>query len=112
VRLTGFSEKTASDFDIAISEMKSDGLAGLIVDLRFNRGGLLDQAVEITSRFISSENAERLLGRSIVVTTVDGHDRETMNPERVLRARDFLAGIPVVILINEGSASASEIVAG
>jgi carboxyl-terminal processing protease len=112
VRLTGFSEKSASDFDMAVAEMKNDGLAGLIVDLRFNRGGLLDQAVEITSRFVNAENAERLLGRGVVVTTVDGNNEETMRPERILRARDYLSEVPVVILINEGSASASEIVAG
>lgn len=111
VRLTGFSEKTASDFDMAVAEMKNNGLAGLVVDLRFNRGGLLDQAVEITSRFVSAEKAEKLLG-GVVVTTVDGDGNEAMRPERILRARDYLAGIPVVILINEGSASASEIVAG
>ncbi len=112
VRLTGFSEKTASDFDFAVAQMKSEGLAGLIVDLRFNRGGLLDQAVEITSRFISAETAQSLLRRPVVVTTVDGHDQETQPPEPVLRARDYLSSVPVVILINEGSASASEIVAG
>ncbi|MFG0284116.1 MAG: S41 family peptidase [Phycisphaerales bacterium JB039] len=112
VRLTGFSEKTARDFDFAIATMKNDGLAGLIVDLRFNRGGLLDQAVEITSRFISRETARRLLPRGVVVSTVDGDNNETQPPEQILPTKDYISRIPVVILINEGSASASEIVAG
>jgi len=103
VRLTNFDEKTARDFDRAIAEMKDRGLEGLVLDLRYNPGGLLEQAVEISNRFIGIKNAP------IVTTHQDGRVVDT----QVARSRNArLAGVPTVVLINEGSASASEIVAG
>jgi len=112
IRLTGFTENTAADFDKAITQMRSQGLQGLILDLRFNRGGLLDQAVEITSRFVDYTQARRSLGRVVVSTRNDRGDGSGMQPERLLRRDTPLPQLPVVVLINEGSASASEIVAG
>ena len=112
VRLTGFTENTTEDFDKAIEQMRKDGLQGLILDLRFNRGGLLDQAVEITSRFVDYTKARRSFGQVVVSTRNDRTDGAGMPPERLLRRNTPLPELPVVVLINEGSASASEIVAG
>lgn len=112
VRLTGFTENTTEDFDKAIAEMKKEGIQGMILDLRFNRGGLLDQAVEITSRFVDYTKSRGSFGRVVVSTRNDRNDRTGMNPERLQRRNSPLPDIPVVVLINEGSASASEIVAG
>lgn len=104
VRLTGFSEKTTAEFDRAIREMKQQGLEGLILDLRFNPGGLLDQAVNISSRFV---------GDGVIVRTVDGSFRtRDEQSARGVPSSISLARIPVIVLINEGSASASEIVSG
>jgi len=103
VRLTNFDEKTARDFDLAIREMREVGLNGLILDLRYNPGGLLDQAVEIANRFIGVDDAR-------IVTT---HQEDRIVDVQLARARKAsLADVPAVVLINEGSASASEIVAG
>lgn len=104
IRLTGFSEKTTSEFDRAIGAMRSQGLNGLILDLRFNPGGLLDQAVNIASRFINE---------GLIVRTEDGSGR-TRDQQTARRVSDRvnLSDLPVVVLINEGSASASEIVSG
>lgn len=109
VRLTGFNERTDRDFDRAIDQMKARGLTGLILDLRFNPGGLLDQAVAITGRFVDRASARSHGG--VVVTT---HTKDDVLVERQLlpRGRAKLVGVPVVVLLNEGSASASEIVAG
>ncbi|MEO1278362.1 MAG: S41 family peptidase, partial [Planctomycetota bacterium] len=112
VRLTGFTENTAEDFDKAIEQMRTQNLQGLVLDLRFNRGGLLDQAVEITSRFVDYTQARRSLGRVVVSTRNDRIDGRGMAPERLMRRDTPLPDMPVVVLINEGSASASEIVAG
>ncbi|MEQ9096888.1 MAG: S41 family peptidase [Phycisphaerales bacterium] len=112
VRLTGFTENTTEDFDKAISEMQDQGLQGLILDLRFNRGGLLDQAVEITSRFVDYTQSRRSFGQVVVSTRNERTDGTGMPPERLQRRNSPLPNIPVVVLINEGSASASEIVAG
>lgn len=104
IRLTGFTADSTRDFDRAISAMKAQGLNGLVFDLRYNPGGLLDQAVSIASRFVPE---------GMVVRTVDanGVPQEQQNAKRVRDNRD-LSDLPVVVLINEGSASASEIVAG
>ncbi|MEQ8845209.1 MAG: S41 family peptidase [Phycisphaerales bacterium] len=112
VRLTGFTENTADDFDKAIAQMRTQGLQGLVLDLRFNRGGLLDQAVEITSRFVDYTQARKSLNRVVVSTRNDRGDGTSMPAERLLRRDTPLPELPVVVLINEGSASASEIVAG
>jgi carboxyl-terminal processing protease len=107
IRLTGFNERSDAEFDRAISSMKN--VSGLILDLRHNPGGLLEQAVEITSRFIDRNEVRNFGG--MVVTTHDKDNRLTQQ-ERAHRGKARLSGLPVVVLINEGSASASEIVAG
>lgn len=112
VRLTGFTENTTADFDKALAEMEEQGVQGLILDLRFNRGGLLDQAVEITSRFVDYTKSRQAFGQVVVSTRNERTDGTGMPPERLQRRNSFLPNIPVVVLINEGSASASEIVAG
>lgn len=105
VRLTGFTEDTTRDFDRAVAVMKARGLNSLILDLRYNPGGLLDQAVEISSRFIPD---------GLVVRTETGTGMPTGEPmfAKHLPPEKSVANIPVVVLINEGSASASEITSG
>lgn len=104
IRLSGFTNDSATELDRAVSSMREQGLKGLILDLRYNPGGLLDQAVEIASRFVPE---------GMIVKTVDamGIPQEQQNA-RQIASRQSLTNVPVVILINEGSASASEIVAG
>ena len=103
IRLTGFVDTTDREFDRAVEQMRGRGLNGLIVDLRFNPGGLLNQAVSIANRFIP--------GRGPIVQTADAQGR-IASQERANTRRASVTDIPVVILVNEGSASASEIVAG
>ncbi len=101
VRMSQFVPNTAEALDQAVEQMEKDqGLNGLILDLRFNPGGLLKSAIEVVNRFISS-------GR--IVSTVGPSGQRTTARARALRTyRPF----PVVVLINQGSASASEIVSG
>ena len=104
IRLTGFTDDSAREFDRAVAAMRLQGLQGLILDLRYNPGGLLDQAVEISSRFVPE---------GVIVKTVDaiGVPQEQQNARRQ-PGRQSLSNLPTIVLINEGSASASEIVAG
>jgi len=104
VRLTGFTSDTTQDFDRAIKNMKEQGLNALILDLRYNPGGLLDQAVSMASRFVPS---------GMIVKTVDasGVTQEQQDALPV-SPRLSLSDIPVIVLVNEGSASASEILSG
>lgn len=105
VRITSFNEQTTDGLRKAIAEISkaipSDKLAGYIVDLRNNPGGLLDQAVSVSSAF---------MGRGEVVSTRGRTPEETQR--FVARGGDLTKGKPLVVLINGGSASASEIVAG
>lgn len=101
VRLTGFTESTSRDLDEALDKMLAGGLNGLILDLRFNPGGLLDQAVEVASRFVPS---------GVIVSTEDGNKR-IVRQERAT-GDSKLASTPCVVLVNQDSASASEIVSG
>jgi len=104
IRLTQFVDSTSADFDRAVAEMKRQGLKGLVLDLRYNPGGLLNQAVEICSRFVP---------RGDIVTTHDADDALRDHEPVVLPpASRRLYNLPVVVLVNENSASASEIVAG
>lgn len=104
VRLTQFTDSTTRDLDRAIREMKTQGLNGMILDLRFNPGGLLDQAVEVVRRFVSRQDGP-------VVFTGDAQGKpESVEVTRPGKAS--LAHVPIVVLVNENSASASEIVSG
>lgn len=104
LRISIFNENTAKLARKAIEELKANAptpLKGLILDLRNNPGGLLNQAVEISNLFLDSGEVVSTRGR-------DPRDIERYNA----RKGDMLDGLPVVVIINSGSASASEIVAG
>ncbi len=104
IRLTQFADNTGRELDEAVATMKQQGLKGLIFDLRFNPGGLLDQAIRIGRRFVDSPNG--------FIVAMRGSDGIISNPEPTMPDRARLAGIPLVVMVNEGSASASEIVSG
>ncbi len=99
-RISSFQENTAQELRDLIIKTGKD-IQGLILDLRDNPGGLLDQAVQVSDQFIES---------GVIVSTV-GRD-----PKRVEREfahkRDTFPEFPIVVVVNDGSASASEIVAG
>jgi len=105
VRVTSFNEQTTDGLRKAIAsiakDIPQDKLAGYVLDLRNNPGGLLDQAVSVSSAF---------LARGEVVSTRGRNPEETQR--FTARGGDLTKGKPLVILINGGSASASEIVAG
>ncbi len=98
----GFQETTADELDDAITTLKKQGMKQLILDLRGNPGGLLPQAIEVTSRF---------LPRGQVVVSVKGRTKDASSKDyRAVGGGDDK--LPLVVMINGGSASASEIVAG
>ncbi|MBI1952989.1 MAG: S41 family peptidase [Candidatus Omnitrophica bacterium] len=102
VRITEFQDNTPADLRRALQELRVSGFEGLILDLRNNPGGLLDVAVEVAELFLEK-------GKPIVSTKgrVKGQ-----NLEFISRSESPLIAFPMVILVNGGSASASEIVAG
>lgn len=101
VRVTRFSATTYDEFSKALADMKSKGMTKLVLDLRNNPGGYLDQAFKMASMFI-----ER--GKKIVFTK---SRIPAYNDEYISEGGDYTK-TPLVVLINDGSASASEIVAG
>ena len=105
VRITNFSERTGNALEAAIKALKSqagDKLAGIVLDLRNNPGGLLDQAVTVSNDFLDGGEIVSIRGRRS-----QDNRRFEAQPNR-----DLVRGLPLVVLINGGSASASEIVAG
>lgn len=102
VRVIQFGERTTTELEAAIKKLESQGLEGLVLDLRDNPGGLLDQAAKVCSLFLPP--------KTLVVST-EGRDPSERREYRV-PARGKHYEMPMVVLINEGSASASEIVAG
>jgi carboxyl-terminal processing protease len=105
IRISSFNEQTTDGLRKAISDISkqipAEKLAGYVVDLRNNPGGLLDQAVSVSSAFMA---------RGEVVSTRGRTPEETQR--FTARGGDLIKGKPLVVLINGGSASASEIVAG
>jgi len=101
VRVTSFSGETAGDLETTLNQLEADGLRGLIMDLRFNTGGLLDSAVNIVDKFISEGLIVRTQPKANMVPAFEHAHRRGTHPN-----------YPLVILMNSGSASASEIVAG
>ncbi|WP_110942496.1 S41 family peptidase [Geosporobacter subterraneus] len=98
IRITMFDEQTADDFKTQLNQLKKKNITGLVIDLRNNPGGLLSECVKI---------ADELLGKQVIVYTEDragNREYERSNGKKV----EF----PYVLLVNKGSASASEILAG
>ncbi|MCX6893753.1 MAG: S41 family peptidase [bacterium] len=103
VRLVQFGEKTSTDLEAAIQKLKAQGMQGLVLDLRWNPGGLLEQAVDVCEKF---------LPRGELVVTTEGRNPSQNSVRRAMGRGDELHKMPMVVLVNLGSASASEIVAG
>jgi len=103
VRLVQFGEKTSDDLEQALTTLKKQGMQALVLDLRWNPGGLLDQAVDVCQKF---------LPHGQLVVSTEGRN-PAQNSRRLANGHgDELHGMPIVVLVNLGSASASEIVAG
>jgi|SRR5579884_457688 len=101
VRLTQFQEQTARDLSKAIAKLRESNIHSLILDLRNNPGGLLTSAVEVSEQFLEN-------GKLIVF--IKGRDGK--RDEYLASNAGALKDIPLIVLVNEGSASASEIVSG
>jgi carboxyl-terminal processing protease len=104
IRITTFNEHTAKELRNAIHQIQKQlgsKMIGLLIDVRNNAGGLLDQAIETTDLFLDGGDIVSILGRD---PTKDIVFKANKN--------DILKGLPIVVLINGGSASASEILAG
>lgn len=102
IRISNFQAKTTRDFKSALSELAKEGkIQGLVLDLRNNPGGLLDQAVQMADVF---------LDKGVIVSTKGRLKDQNMLFEAEKNGESY--NFPIVVLVNEGSASASEIVAG
>lgn len=98
IRLTSFDVPTASDFLNHLSRLKMQGIKGIIIDVRNNPGGLMN---------VSTDIADELLGKATIVYTEDKNGNK-----EYIYSDNKLTDLPLVILVNGGSASASEILAG
>jgi len=104
IRLAAFNEETDRGLEKAVRELKKEigpSLKGYVIDLRNNPGGLLDQAVQVSDDFLQ---------KGEIVSTRGRHPEDTLRYDA--KAGDITDGKPVVVLVNGGTASASEIVAG
>jgi len=104
LRISQYQEQTATELQKAVHSLEEEnpeGLKGLILDLRNNPGGLLDQAVKVADFFLDEGVIVSIKGRG-------DEERMTFNAHK----RGTLPAWPMVVLVNHGSASASEIVAG
>jgi carboxyl-terminal processing protease len=100
VRVTDFKETTPDELDGVLSKIADEGMKGLVLDLRFNHGGLLTSGVDVADAFLKSGAIVKIEGAHCRATTYKAHYFKTQ--------KDF----PVVLLVNGQSASAAEIVAG
>lgn len=102
IRISQFSENTDSELKAALDSLETQGIRGLIIDLRFNPGGLLDQAIDTVNEFI---------GPNKLVVETKGR-LQNSNRQYFTRFNRTPKTYPIVVLVNEASASASEIFAG
>ena len=100
IKFTSFDETTAEDFKNQYQELAKKGIQSLIIDLRNNGGGIVDQALEIAD-YITTKD-------SVLLYEVDKNNKETVRKSE----KDPIINMPVIILTNENTASASEILAG
>ena len=98
-----FGEKTSADLEAALEKLRAQGMQSLVLDLRWNPGGLLEQAVDVCEKF---------LPKGELVVTTEGRNPSQNSVRRALGRGDKFHKMPMVVLVNLGSASASEIVAG
>ncbi len=98
VRISSFVQNTTEELKKVIDELKAEGMKGLILDLRDNPGGLLSAAVEVSDMFVDSGIIVSTKGRNTPKKTYEAHKEGDTN------------NFPMVVLVNEGSASAAEIV--
>jgi len=102
IKITQFSKPTVEEFSKAIETLQKEGMKKLLIDLRNNPGGLLDQAVELADLFLNKKEA--------IVST----EGRIENSQMIFEAREAInyEDLPIIILVNGASASASEIVSG
>ena len=101
IKLATFSDKTTSDVENALRELQKQGMKKIILDMRYNPGGLLNQAIEISELFLKQGN---------VIVSTRGRTQKTESHAR--RNGIVKPDVPMVVLLNQGSASAAEIVSG
>jgi carboxyl-terminal processing protease len=99
IKIKQFSASTGAEVEAALDELRTQGAGAFVLDLRGNPGGLLEQAIAVSDLFVDA---------GTIVTTVSGRERE---PRRASRGNGDTVS-PLAVLVNGGSASASEIVAG
>lgn len=100
IQVTMFDENTAKNFTSKLQELKNKGMKSLIIDLRGNPGGLLDECVDMVSNFVPKDK--------VIVSTIDKYK----NKKEYKSKGGVAEGLPITILTNEGTASASEIFSG
>ena len=103
IRITQFNEPTADEFEKALTKLEDQGMNALIIDLRNNPGGLLESARKVASKFVPAGD---------LIVSTEGRDPAQKAVYRSDRGKKRLINMPLVVLVNEGSASGSEIVAG
>ncbi len=103
VRIVEFQKRTADDLKTSLQKLEKEGLKGLILDLRNNPGGLLDSAVDVADEFIRKDK---------LIVYTEGRNPEERRNYYSKRVPVLPEEVPLIILINKGSASASEIVVG
>ncbi len=101
IKLATFSDKTTSDVENAIKSLQKQGMKKIILDMRYNPGGLLNQAIDISELFLKKGN-----------TIVSTKGRTQQTESRARKDGVVKQDIPMVVLVNQGSASAAEIVSG
>jgi carboxyl-terminal processing protease len=109
ILLKEFNEKSMDQMNRAFRDLQHQGMRGLVFDLRSNPGGLLDVAVEVVSVFIPRSPSSQLHNAAVIIK--EGSGREQPRPLQSVETA-YTHAVPLVVLVNENSASASEIVSG
>ncbi|MFG0315724.1 MAG: S41 family peptidase [Planctomycetota bacterium JB042] len=102
VRMKQFQERSVDELEEALNRLALDGMKSLVLDLRGNRGGFLDQAIEVTSLFLDDG----------IVLRTEGRTPGTNEVYRTSKREATFRGVPLALLVDRASASATEIVAG
>lgn len=108
IKLETFAENSASELKDAVNQLLDHGMKGLILDLRFNPGGLLESAVDVSDLFLDSGLIVATMTRDNAPQVLKNQNNRMLSAKKETTVADF----PMIIMINKASASASEIVAG